>query len=62
MVLSVKVLVHWAEGTMLTNRPPNLSLITLYPPGTPSILYLVKVGLASVGNDTAVKHAVHYVS
>ena len=30
----VKVFVRWAKGKMLTNRLPNLNLITLSPPGT----------------------------
>ena len=34
----VKVLVRWAKGKRLTNRLPNLSLITLSSPGTDRIL------------------------
>ena len=37
-VVIVKVLVRWAEGKRLTDRLPNLSLITLSPPGTDRIL------------------------
>ena len=35
---SVKVLVRWAKDKRLTNCLPNLSLITLSPPGTDPIL------------------------
>ena len=38
LLLLVKVLVRWAEGERLTYRLPNLSLITLSPPGTDRIL------------------------
>ena len=34
----VRVLVRWAKGTRLTNRLPNLSLVTISPPGTDRIL------------------------
>ena len=37
-VSGVTVLVRWAEGERLANRLPNLSLITLSPPGTDRIL------------------------
>ena len=34
----VRVLVRWAKCKRLTNRLPNISLITLSPPGTDRIL------------------------
>ena len=36
--LFVRVLVRWAKGKRLTNCLPNLSLMTLSPPGTDRIL------------------------
>ena len=36
----VKALVRWANGKRLTNRPPKLILITLFPPLNSGILGL----------------------